>query len=49
MWDDNVTVFWLIHLFLGIVFPILVYTGCCGLDKVTRPKETESVVEVHEE
>lgn len=46
MWDDSTTVFWLIHLFLGVAFPFLVYTGCCGLDKLTKPKEAESVTEV---
>lgn len=25
----EVLIFWLIHLFIGIVLPILVYTGCC--------------------
>jgi hypothetical protein len=25
----DTTVFWLIHLFLGVVLPIFVFTGCC--------------------
>jgi hypothetical protein len=27
--STEVMIFWLCHLFLGIVLPILVYTGCC--------------------
>lgn len=33
----DVTFFWLIHLFIGIIVPILAYSGCC------RPKSLEGV------
>lgn len=23
--------FWLIHLFVGVLLPVMIYTGCCGL------------------
>lgn len=34
---DNETMFWLIHLFVGIILPFMVLTGCC------RERETEQV------
>jgi hypothetical protein len=29
------TVFWLIHLFVGVILPILVLTGCCREDEAS--------------
>jgi len=34
---DNETMFWLIHLFVGIILPFMVLTGCC------RESESEQV------
>ncbi|MBI5957331.1 MAG: hypothetical protein HY866_01255 [Chloroflexi bacterium] len=30
---DDVLMFWMIHLFLGILVPVLVLTGCCRRDE----------------
>jgi hypothetical protein len=30
------TVFWLIHLFVGVVLPFLVLTGCCREDETAE-------------
>lgn len=35
---EDVMMFWLIHLFLGIIVPVLMLTGCCREDeKTTAP------------
>jgi hypothetical protein len=33
---NDVLMFWMVHLFLGILVPVLVLTGCC------RQKEEET-------
>lgn len=28
---NEVTMFWLIHLFLGVIVPLMIYFNCCGM------------------
>ena len=30
---NDILMFWMIHLFLGILIPVLVLTGCCRRDE----------------
>lgn len=36
---DDVTMFWLIHLFLGVVVPLMIFFNCCGLRDIANNKE----------
>ena len=31
MFSSEYLVFWLIHLFVGVILPLMIYSGCCGL------------------
>jgi len=30
--SEDVLVFWLIHLFIGLILPVMAYFGCCRYD-----------------
>ena len=35
----DVTMFWLIHLFIGLLLPILIWRGCCGIEPLVKDTE----------
>jgi hypothetical protein len=37
----DVTFFWMIHLFVGILLPVMVYFGCCREEQ--PPQNAQSV------
>ncbi len=41
---SDITIFWLIHLFVGLVLPIFVFTGCCRQELEKEEKEPLSAL-----
>ena len=39
--NEEVLLFWLIHLFIGIVLPILAYSGCCKREDEQAQKKAQ--------
>jgi hypothetical protein len=39
---DGTLAFWLIHLFLGVVVPVLALTGCCRRDEERAAQKKEA-------
>ncbi len=40
--SSEILVFWLIHLFIGILLPLLAYLGCCGLNDPSDERHLSS-------
>jgi hypothetical protein len=40
---SDVTIFWLIHLFIGLLLPILIWRGCCGMEPLIKDSNAEKV------
>ncbi|NLX10856.1 MAG: hypothetical protein GXY36_14480 [Chloroflexi bacterium] len=42
MFKDDTTLFWLIHLFLGIVLPFLIYESCCSPKALEKKQQGDT-------
>lgn len=38
--STEVAMFWLIHLVIGIVLPVLIFRGCCGIEPLIKEPAT---------